>query len=94
MNIRLGHFILPFLAIAVGTALIYLGWQESLGAAWVAGGVLFIAIGVGALVLNLAWILPDPWGAWLKGRAVGMLILGIVLFLLAATVVLGIASSP
>ena len=94
MNIRLGHIILPLFAIAVGAALIYLGWQESLGTAWVAGGIMFIAIGVGALILNLAWLLPDPWGTWLKNRWVGIFILGIVLILLAITVVLGIANSP
>ena len=89
MKITPAHIILPIIAILVGMALIYAGLWGGWGIVWAAGGGFFIAVGLGAALLTLAWALPGSAGAFLRQPVISILILLIVLGMLCLTVSLG-----
>ena len=66
MVVTLQHWLMPFLPFLLGGGLVYLhlyrGWERP----WGAGGLFFIVIAVNAMLLNLAWTLPGPVGAFLR----------------------------
>ncbi len=90
MQITPTHILMMVLSIVVGVALIYAGLFAGWGLVWASGGTFFIAIGVAAGLLTLAWNLPGRVGAILRRPLVSILILGIILTLMALTVYLGI----
>ncbi len=91
MKPRRGEILLPFVALAVGSALIYLGLGQGAGLAWAAGGAFFIVLGVSALLLSLASTAIGPAGTILRSKAVSILIILLLLILLVITVGLGVA---
>ena len=90
MKTRRGEIILPFVVLAVGAALIYLGLGVGAGLAWAAGGAFFIVLGVSALLLSLATTATGTLGSFLRSKAVSILIILGLLVLLVLTVVLGV----
>ena len=90
MKITPTHILMMFLSIVVGVALIYAGLFVGWGLVWALGGTFFIAIGMGAGLLTLAWNISGRVGAILRHPLVSILILGIILTLMALTVYLGI----
>ena len=90
MKITTTHILMMFLSIVVGVALIYAGLFAGWGLVWAPGGTFFVAIGVGAGLLTLAWKLSGRVGAILRRPLVSILILGTILMLMALTVYLGI----
>jgi len=73
MKITPAHIILPIIAILVGMALIYAGLWGGWGIVWTASGSFFIAVGLGATLLTLAWTLPDPAGVFLRQPVISIL---------------------
>jgi hypothetical protein len=90
MKITLARILMMLLSIVVGVALVYAGLFAGWGLVWASGGIFFIAIGLGAGLLTLAWNLPGRVGAILRRPLVSILILGTILTLMALTVCLGI----
>jgi hypothetical protein len=90
MKITPTHVLMMILSIVVGVALVYAGLFAGWGLVWASGGTFFIAIGVGAGLLALAWNLPGRVGAILRRPLVSILILGTILTLMALTVYVGI----
>ena len=92
MKITVGHWIMPFVAMLAGGGLVYAGAKLGWGLVWVMGGGFFITVGIVALLLSLAWVLPGPLGDFLRSPAVNILLLLAVLGMLIATVVVGIVA--
>jgi hypothetical protein len=90
MKFTLGHFIMPFVAGAVGLALIYAGSGLKWGLTWSLAGGFFIAIGIAAILFTLGWVAPGPLGAVLRHPVVNILIILAVLGMLLATVIAGV----
>jgi hypothetical protein len=89
MKVTPSTILLPILALAVGLLLIGLGFGAGIGLVWAAAGGFLVAVALSAMLLTLAWVLPEPWATVLRHRAVGITILLAVLSLLILTVVLG-----
>jgi hypothetical protein len=89
MKVTPSHFLIPLLPLGAGALLGYAGYGLGWGAVWVAGGGYFITVAVAAWLLTLAWVAPDPIGAFLRHPIVNIVILLAVLGMLVYTVVLG-----
>lgn len=90
MKTRRGEIILPFVVLAVGVALIYLGLGMKAGQAWAAGGIFFIILGLSALLLTVATNATGKMGQFLRSKFVSLLIFLALLVSLVATVLLGV----
>ena len=84
MHARRGQFILSFLAIFVGAALLYIGQIQR--PVWSAGGGIFLAIGVGSLLLTLGLVLPGWPGKVLRHPVFNLLTIAAVVFMILLTV--------
>jgi hypothetical protein len=91
MNITAAHIVMPIVCIMVGLSLIYMGLFAGWGLVWAMGGGFFVTIGVGAVLLTLAWVLPGSLGALLRRPVVSIVIVGVVLAMMALTVYVGVA---
>jgi hypothetical protein len=83
MHARRGQFILSFLAILVGAALIYIGQVQK--PVWTAGGGIFMAIGVGSLLLTLGWVLPGWPGKALRHPIFNLIAVAAVVIMIVLT---------
>jgi hypothetical protein len=92
MKITPAHILMPILCMLVGIVLIYLGTSVGWGSVWAMAGGFFITVGIGAILLTLAWVLPGQLGALLRRPIVSVLILGAILVMMALTVWVGIAN--
>ena len=81
---------LPILAAALGTALIYKGAWQGWGRGWVSAGAFFVAVASGSSLLTLAMKVPGRFGMILRHPVTGGLILVVVAGLLGLTVILGL----
>jgi len=90
MKTRRGEIILPFVVLAVGAALIYLGLGMKAGQAWAAGGIFFIILGLSALLLTVATNATGKMGQFLRSKFVSLLIFLAMLVSLVVTVILGV----
>jgi hypothetical protein len=81
---------MPIVITLAGILLIFTGSKLGWGLTWVLAGVFFISIGVSAILISLAWIVPGPLGAILKHPVVSVLIIAEVLISMCATVVVGV----
>ena len=90
MKSRLGEILLPFVALAVGAGLIYLGLGMKTGQAWAAGGIFFIILGLSALLLTIASNATGKMGQFLRSKFVSLLIFLAMLVSLVVTVILGV----
>ena len=91
MRSDIRYIAMSLLAAVIGAVLVYNGINNG-SAAWVAGGLLFLTIGAGTMLLTLGSVLPGVLGNLLRRRFVGILILVIVAVALVATVLLGLSS--
>ena len=83
MHARRGQFILSFLAILVGAALLYFGQIQP--PVWSAGGGIFLAIGVGSLLLTLGLVLPGWPGKALRHPVFNFLAIAAVVIMILLT---------
>jgi len=90
MKITPTSIFLPILCLVVGAALVYAGLAAGWGLVWAMGGGFFITVGLAAIVLTLAWMLPGRLGATLRHPVVSVLIVAAVLLMLVLTVVVGL----
>ncbi len=90
MKPRRGEIMLPFVVLAVGIALVYLGIGQGAGLAWASGGIFFIALGISALVLSLANSAAGQANTFLHSKALSVMIILVLMILLVVTVILGV----
>ena len=90
MKLTPGHWMVPLLPLGVGVFLIYSGTHLGWGAVWTAGGGFFVTVAVAAYLLNLAWIVPAPFGLVLRHPITNVAILLAVIGMLIVTVILGV----
>jgi hypothetical protein len=89
LKITRGHIAMSAFAIIVGGLLVYAGTAGDWGAVWVAAGAFFLAVGLGTVLISLAYVLPGPAGAILRSPAVSILVIAAVIIALLITVFLG-----
>ncbi len=90
MKITFGQIALIAIAILAGSLLIFVGSKLAWGMVWILAGIFFITIGIAAGLLTLAWILPGPFGMFLRLPVVNLLILAMVVITMLATVIVGV----
>jgi len=90
MKITVGQTVLIVIVILSGILLIFAGSKLGWGLTWTLAGIFFITIGIAAILLTLAWVLPGPFGATLRHPIVNVLILGAVVVTMCATVIVGV----
>lgn len=90
MKTRRGEIMLPFVALAVGIALVYLGIGQGAGLAWASGGIFFIALGISAFTLSLANSNAGQANPFLQSKILSILIILVLMILLVVTVILGV----
>ena len=90
MKITIGQVVLIVVVIMAGILLIFAGSKLGWGLTWILAGTFFITIGIAAILLTLAWVLPGPLGAFLRHPIVNVLILGAVVITMCATVIVGV----
>jgi len=91
MKVTPAHIVMPLLIIAVGAFLVYASLWRGLDLVWAAGGLFFITLGLSAIVLTLAWVLPDPLRSILRHPVVSIILLLAVLGTMALVVVMGLS---
>lgn len=89
-KITTGQIVMPFVAMAVGAGLLYVGLGLGQGMVWVAAGWFFMVLGVVATLFNLAAVLPAPFGPLLRHPLLNFAMLVVVLGLLINVVVVAI----
>ena len=90
MKITIGQTVLIAIVILSGILLIFAGSKLGWGLTWTLAGIFFITIGIAAILLTLAWVLPGPSGAILRHPIVNVLILSAVVVTMCATVIVGV----
>jgi hypothetical protein len=90
MTATLQHWLMPFMPFSLGGLLLYLhlyqGWERP----WGAGGLFFVVIAVNAMLLNLAWTLPGPVGAFLRHPITNIVMFLSIACALGFTIVVGL----